>query len=228
MLFNIFLTIFDSYLYDKYSKNNLNFKFICQTFLDRLQADMIGFLCVDTINQRDSLGFCMRWFFYLRDLTISGIGILEKITLTIMLRLTLNLFPFCIQWCQIIFITMKFPARTRSDPIIPRYYLIQPKMKVLRSLNDSSYLVTGCFWSPYILSAELFDQLISFVFADTPPPPPPPPPPSTSASENNAILIQKLRKSAGFWILQNWIVHCYCSKSLGLLIFLIIDYKMAY
>ena len=67
-------------------------------------------------------------------------------------------------------------------------------MKVLRSLNNSSYLVTRGFWSPHI-SAELFDQLISFVFADTGPP-------STSASEKNAILIQKQRKNAGFWILQ--------------------------
>ena len=55
-------------------------------------------------------------------------------------------------------------------------------MKVLRSLNNSSYPVTGGFWSPHIPSAELFDQLISFVFADTGPP-------STSASEKNATLI---------------------------------------
>ena len=47
------------------------------------------------------------------------------------------------------------------------YYMIQPKMKVLRSLTNSSYLVAGGFWSPHVISAELFDQLISFVFADT-------------------------------------------------------------
>ena len=29
--------------------------------------------------------------------------------------------------------------------------------------------MTGGFWSPHILFAELFDQLISFVFADTRP-----------------------------------------------------------
>ena len=42
-------------------------------------------------------------------------------------------------------------------------------MEVLRSQNNSSYLVTGGFWSPHILSEDLFDQLISFVFADTGP-----------------------------------------------------------
>ena len=36
VFFKIFLTIFHSYLCDKYSKSNPNFKFKCQTFLDRL------------------------------------------------------------------------------------------------------------------------------------------------------------------------------------------------
>ena len=56
-------------------------------------------------------------------------------------------------------------------------------MKVLRSLNNSSYLVTGDFWSPHIISAELFDQFTSFVFADTAPPP--------STSAKNAILAEE-------------------------------------
>ena len=60
--------------------------------------------------------------------------------------------------------------------------MIQPKMKVLRSLNNSSYLVTGGFWSPHIISAELLYQLISFVFADTGPP---------STSVKNAILAEE-------------------------------------
>ena len=82
------------------------------------------------------------------------------------------------------------------------YYMIQPKMKVLRSLNNSSYLVTKSFWSPHILSAELFDQLISFVFADTAP--------STSASEKNATLMQKLRQST---VLTGASYSIYCSNA---------------
>ena len=60
------------------------------------------------------------------------------------------------------------------------YYMIQPKIKVLWSLNNSLQLVTRGFGSPHhILFAELFDQLISFVFAHTPPP---------CASDKNATL----------------------------------------
>ena len=98
---------------------------------------------------------------------------------------------------------------------VRHYYMIQPKMKVLRSLNNSSYLVTGGFWSPHIISSELFDQLISFVFADTGPP---------STSAKNVILAEKRG------LLDSSNLDCsplLLFKKPGPTGFLIIDYKMA-
>ena len=95
--------------------------------------------------------------------------------------------------------------------------MIQPKMKVLRSQNNFSYLVTGGFWSPHIISAGLFDQLISFVFVDTGPP---------STSTKNAILAEECG------LLDSSNLDCslfnIVQKAWAYWIYLIIDHKMAY
>ena len=66
-------------------------------------------------------------------------------------------------------------------------------MKVYLSLNNSSYLVTGGFWSPHIISAEHLDQSISFILADTGPP---------SKSAKNAILAEE------HWLLDSSHLDC--------------------
>ena len=90
-------------------------------------------------------------------------------------------------------------------------------MKVLRSLHNSSYLVIGRFWSSHIISVELFDQLTSFVSADTAPPP--------SMSAKNAILVSGRARAFGFFKLGLFTVIV--QKAWAYWMFLIMDYKMA-